>query len=217
MLDPAKRRHVLTDRITAKALSGFSLIELMVVVTIMALMVIMFAPDMATWIANSKVRGAAESLASELRLAQLEALRRNRQAVFALTDDTPALDAAPKDNALNWFVRAVPTPDEGADPGFQTTGLFVHGSQQARLAQVSITGPGLLCFNAMGRPVSPAVSPVGKVSTCAVPGDAVTPVSYTIERSGADRRLDVEVALGGMIRLCDPDKSRADGEADACK
>jgi type IV fimbrial biogenesis protein FimT len=196
---------------------GFSLIELMVVVTIMALMVIMFAPEMATWIANSKVRGTAESLASELRLAQLEALRRNRQAVFALTDDAPALNAAPKDNALNWFVRAVPTPDERADVGFQTTGLYVHGSQQARLAQVNITGPGLLCFNAMGRPVTPAVSPVGTVSTCAVPGDAITPVTYLVERKGADRSLQIEVALGGMIRLCDPDKSRANGEADACQ
>jgi type IV fimbrial biogenesis protein FimT len=202
---------------TALTARGFSLIELMVVVTIMAMMVIMFAPDMATWIANSKVRGTAESLASELRLAQLEALRRNRQAVFALTDDAPALNATPKDNALNWFVRALPTTDESADPGFQTTGLYVHGSTQARQSQVSITGPGLLCFNAMGRPVTPAVSPVGKVSTCAVPGDAITPVTYTVERKGADRTLQIEVALGGLIRLCDPDKSRANGEADACK
>ncbi len=208
---------MLTHRFSRVASKGFTLIELMVVVTIMALMVIMFAPNMATWIANSKVRGTAESLASELRLAQLEAVRRNRQAVFALTDQTPALDALPADNALNWFVRALPTPEESADKGFTATGLYVHGSNQATLAGVKIKGPGLLCFSSMGRPVTPAVSPVGGIVICTVPESAVKPVTYTVTRKGADRNLEVQVALGGLIRLCDPDKSRADGAADACQ
>ncbi len=190
----------------------------MVVVTIMALMVVMFAPDMAVWIANSKVRGTAESLASELRLAQVEALRRNRQAVFALTNDTPAptLDAEPADNALNWFVRALPTAAESAEAGFDAAALYVHGSNQARTAGVGIVGPAMVCFNAVGHPVRAAITPVGGVADCAAPNNAATPVTYTVTRRGADRTLQVQVALGGMIRLCDPAKSRADGQADAC-
>jgi type IV fimbrial biogenesis protein FimT len=190
----------------------------MVVVTIMALMVVMFAPDMAVWIANSKVRGTAESLASELRLAQVEALRRNRQAVFALTNDTPEPtgDAEPAEDALNWFVRALPTAAEAAEAGFDAAALYVHGSNQARAAGVSITGPALLCFNAVGHPVKVAITPVGGVTACKAPDNAVTPVTYTVKRRGADRTLQVQVALGGMIRLCDPAKSRADGQADAC-
>lgn len=198
---------------------GFTLIELMVVVTIMALMVLMFAPDMTVWIANSKVRGTAESLASELRLAQVEALRRNRQAVFALTNDNPAptVDAAPIAGGLNWYVRALPSAPEAAEPGFDPAPLYVHGSNQARMAQVTITGPGLLCFNALGQPVKAPIIPVGAVGVCTTPGNAVTPVTYLVERRGADRKLEVQVALGGMIRLCDPAKSRADGQADACQ
>jgi type IV fimbrial biogenesis protein FimT len=206
-------------RPTAVKAKGFTLIELMVVVTIMALMVVMFAPDMAVWISNSKVRGTAESLASELRLAQVEALRRNRQAVFALTNASldPTVDAAPTANGLNWYVRALPSAPEAAEPGFDPAPLYVHGSNQARTAEVVITGPGLLCFNALGQPTKTPTVPVGAVGVCATPTDAVTPVTYVVERRGADRKLEVQVALGGMIRLCDPAKSRADGQADACR
>jgi type IV fimbrial biogenesis protein FimT len=207
----------LIRRQTDATAKGFTLIELMVVVTIMALMVVMFAPNMAVWIANSKVRGTAESLASEVRLAQVEALRRNRQAVFALTDEAPALDATPADNKLNWFVRALPTPAEAAEAGFDPAPLYVHGSNQAKMAKVTIEGPGLLCFNAVGQPIKTAISPVGKVSDCKVPDDAVKPVTYKVSRTGADRSLQIQVALGGMIRLCDPAKSRSDGQADACE
>lgn len=203
---------------TAPDCKGFSLIELMVVVTIMALMVVFFAPNMASWIANNKVRATAESLASELRLAQVEALRRNRQAVLALSNDTPSLTAVPTDNGLNWYVRALATPDEASDPGFDPKTLYVHGSQQARQAgAMTLNGPGLLCFNSTGRPVGTPMSPVAGVSTCNTPTNAASPVTYTISRAGADRRLAVQVGLGGLIRLCDPDKKRSDGQSDACQ
>jgi type IV fimbrial biogenesis protein FimT len=212
---------VLKQSIRQLANQGFTLIELMVVVSIMALMVVMFAPDMAVWISNSKVRGTAESLASELRLAQVEALRRNRQAVFALTNASPAptVDAAPAANGLNWYVRALPSAPEAAEPGFDATSLYVHGSNQARMAEVRIVGPALVCFSALGQAIKTPNTAVGGVATCTPPVSAVIPVTYTIDRRGADRRLQVQVALGGMIRLCDPDetKSRADGKADACQ
>jgi type IV fimbrial biogenesis protein FimT len=208
---------ILIARPMVKRPRGFTLIELMVVITIMALMVIMFAPNMAVWIANSKMRGTAESLASELRLAQVEALRRNRQAVFALTNAPPALDATPTANGVNWFVRALPTAAELAEASFDPAPLYVHGSNQASLARASIQGPALLCFNAVGQPTRTAGSPVGGVTACAVPANGANPVAYTVTRPGADRQLEVQVALGGMVRLCDPDKSLADGHADACR
>jgi len=210
---------------------GFSLIELMVVITVMAVMLGMLAPNMSTWIANNRVRGTAESLASELRLAQLEALRRNRQVVFALTNGNPSttVTPAPAASGLNWFVRALPLTNtaagvnEASDANFDTAAaaaMFVHGSNQARQALVSITlsDPlaAMLCFNALGRPTGTASSAVGGVTTCAMPTDAATPVTYTIARTGADRSLQVQVSLGGQIRLCDPNKSLAGGQADAC-
>jgi type IV fimbrial biogenesis protein FimT len=94
---------------------------------------------------------------------------------------------------------------------------YVHGSNQARTADVKIEGPAMVCFSALGQPVKSVSYAVGGVTDCTRPADAANPVTYTVTRRGADRNLQVQVALGGMIRLCDPAKSRSDGQADACQ
>ena len=54
---------------------------------VMALLVGLAMPSMSTWIRNSRLRAASDSLQDGLRLAQAEALRRSRQVVFSLTND----------------------------------------------------------------------------------------------------------------------------------
>ena len=68
---------------------GFTLIELMVTITLMGLLLALAAPAMLSWIRNSKIRTTAEGLQSGLRQAQAEALRRSRQVSFSLTDSKP--------------------------------------------------------------------------------------------------------------------------------
>jgi type IV fimbrial biogenesis protein FimT len=56
---------------------GFSLIELMTVVTIIAVTAVLAAPSFAQQLANFRVRGAAEGIVNGLNLARAEAARRN--------------------------------------------------------------------------------------------------------------------------------------------
>src|SRR5688500_2182043 len=122
--------------------AGFSLIELMVTVTILAILLVAAVPGIGAWISNSRVRSVAEGLQNGLRTAQAEALRRNRQVAFALTDATPALGAKPAANGVNWFAQALPlVASEEVDASY-----FVQGSALARQGGVSITGPAVLCF-----------------------------------------------------------------------
>lgn len=70
-------------------IKGFSLVELMVVLTIMSVLLLFAVPEFTVWRANSEVHSIAEALQNDLRQAQAEAVRRNRQVAFVLTNDTP--------------------------------------------------------------------------------------------------------------------------------
>jgi type IV fimbrial biogenesis protein FimT len=63
---------------------GFTLIELMVVVTVVAVGAAIAAPSMRQEIANFGVRSAAESVVNGLNLARAEAVRRNASVTFTL-------------------------------------------------------------------------------------------------------------------------------------
>jgi type IV fimbrial biogenesis protein FimT len=74
-------RSVHTVRSTAR---GFTLIELMVVVTVVAILATMAAPSMREQLANFRVRSAADGLVNGLNVARAEAARRNSPAAFTL-------------------------------------------------------------------------------------------------------------------------------------
>ena len=67
-----KRRH------------GFTLVELMVTISLLAILLALAAPSFSTWIRNAQVRTVSDSLQNGIRLAQAEAIRRHRQVVFFL-------------------------------------------------------------------------------------------------------------------------------------
>lgn len=187
---------------------GFSLVELMVTLVVLAVLLTASLPAIGTWIANARVRSVAEEIQNGLRLAQTEAVRRSRQTVFALTNATPALAATPAINGSNWFVRALPVvASEAADATFLAT-AFATGGSLARQGSVTITGPALICFNTLGRQVSNSSTGLGADCVAGL-------IEYDVTRSGSDRAMRVQANLGGRIRMCDPAKSIAT-QPDGC-
>lgn len=67
---------------------GFSLIELMIGLVIAATLLVLAAPNYAVWAADGQIRAAAESIASGLRYAQAEAIKRNAPVEFVLDPTT---------------------------------------------------------------------------------------------------------------------------------
>lgn len=65
------------DKFLKKSQAGFTLVELMVVVVIMAIMAAIAYPSMSEWIANRRVANRAEQVANLMRFARAEAMRRN--------------------------------------------------------------------------------------------------------------------------------------------
>ena len=59
-----------------------TIIELMIVVAVISILAVMVLPEFKQTIANSQIRGAAESIQNGLQIAKLEAIRRNTNVVF---------------------------------------------------------------------------------------------------------------------------------------
>jgi type IV fimbrial biogenesis protein FimT len=170
------------------SLRGFSIIELMVVLVILALLLAAGTPSFIQWMANSRIRTAAESVQNGLRLAASEAVNRNTQVDFVLTSDAnPTGDPAASATGTGWVVRIQAMPaSELLDSKTATEG--------STSVQVAATDAGT------GNPVSMIrFSGLGRV----VPGDPPVQIAFTNPPNG-NRPLNVTVSIGGRIRMCDP-------------
>jgi type IV fimbrial biogenesis protein FimT len=186
--------------------AGFTLIEMMVTITLMSILTMLAMPSFTTWVANNKVRTVSDSLQNGLRFAQSEALRRSRPMVFSLTSSAaPDKSLSAVDNGGNWSINV---SKSSLDAG----SVFVQAGVLSDVASgVSITGGAAICFNAMGRLAANTDTGVNGAS-CNTDASVFV---YRIDAIGADRPLQVLVGLGGQVRMCDPARKLADSP-DGC-
>jgi type IV fimbrial biogenesis protein FimT len=173
---------------------GFTIIEMVVTIALVAILLRLAIPSFTVWIRNTQMRSVAEALQNGIRNAQSEAVRRNRQVVFALTNNEPIATATltPADNGRNWFIRTVPALAGEASE-------FVQGGSFADTSRgVAIAGVASICFNSQGRMVANADPAIECTATA---------TAYDVTQAGAERRLRITVAVGGQLRMCDPAKN----------
>ena len=186
------------------------MIELIVTVSIFALLVALTVPAMRLWVANTKVRAAADTLQNGIRLAQAEAQRRGRQVVFALTSTpTPVAGFTAVTQGSYWAVQTVPLMTDGTDSAaiIASSGLSTSSGGAVQITAGTAQNQTALCFNSLGRLVANA-TPGPAYATCTTPSAGVNAntqpgFTYIVSAVGADRTLQVEVAMGGQLHLCD--------------
>ena len=87
---------------------GFTVIELVIAVTIAGFLLAAMMPIVGVWMRNTRIRTAAESMSNGLMQARNEAVRRNQPVSFYLVSDTDAVamsDAcALSDSSAGWVV-----------------------------------------------------------------------------------------------------------------
>lgn len=155
------------------------------------------APSAGTWIQNTQLRNAAESVASGINMARLEALKRNQVIGFELSDaNSTAWRVCIYDvlaNACNiaqpdLHVKAATEGGVNARVGAETvlSGLLTA-------LPVGAGVPGMVAFDAFGRLATTAPANIIRV-------DVRNPVMDPLE----ERRLVILIAVGGQVRMCDP-------------
>jgi type IV fimbrial biogenesis protein FimT len=186
---------------------GFSLIEILITLTLLGILLGLAAPSFGEWIRNTQVRTVADSLQNGVRLAQAEAVRRNRQVAFFLTNSTACTNAiAPAAGGAFWSIRTVPLiVSESAE-------VVQCGVVSDVAAAVALAGPTAICFNSMGRQTANASPGLGG-TTCTL--DAAGRSTYDITKT-ASRPLRVVVSMGGQLRLCDPARAQSASALDGC-
>lgn len=201
--------------LSAVAQRGFTLVELLVGITLLAVLLGLGVPAMGTYLQNTKLASTAASYYTGLQTARAEAIRRNVRTELVLTDTAISVGnlgnvVAPAISGRNWVVRAA-----------SGVGNFLaveakagaEGEGSATAAAIQVTGSasapavfdGRIPFNGFGATADGAPYQI----------DISNPAAGTCVRLGGKIRCrTITVSPGGQIASCDP--AAATGDSRAC-
>lgn len=161
-----------------KNTEGFSLIELMVTLALVAILAALAAPSFSAMLANAQIRTGAQSINDGLVLARVEAIRRNARVIFTLGTQSTWGVTNESDTAS---VQSSPVADGSSNILVTTTPV---GATKA-----TFDGRGHLVTN------TDATSSINQV-------DVTVPTSLL--NTALAKNLRINVSSGGAIRLCNP-------------
>ena len=194
---------------------GLSMIEVMIAITLAAILIALGAPSFFTGMQNRQIRTAADAIQNGLQYARTEALRRNRTVKFQLRDGN------------SWTVGCDPVDETVVDgqqncPAVLQQREAAEGSARAQvtpmqLSQVTLTPAGSpvfagdLRFTALGRLTADTL-PGGNIAEYQISN----PTGGTCAADGGEMRcLSIRITASGQIRMCDPAVTAA-GDPRAC-
>jgi type IV fimbrial biogenesis protein FimT len=185
---------------------GFSFIEIVIGLAILGIGIAWAVPNYSMWIQNTQIRTLAESVASGLQMARVEAVRRNGQVEFVLTTSDPTiasedidLSTLGSDTGANWIVRAILPGGGGAtDYGFVTGSVGEAGSARAivKAGDADIAGGrNAVTFDGLGRVLAANDDGSGPIiKICVRPANPTTGI----------RVLEIDIGNAGQVKMCDP-------------
>lgn len=112
----------------AKANQGFTLIELMVAVSVLAVLLALAAPSFADFFDKSRVRGAADSIVTLIATARGDAVKRGRNVTLSMRGNASAWCMGANEAATPALNEAVATST--ACDCTSSSACFVDGSRR---------------------------------------------------------------------------------------
>lgn len=192
--------------ILRKNQQGVTLIELIIGLAIVAILLALAVPNFSTFIANTKIRNAAEAIQNGLSLARVEAVRRNANVQLTLgagTAWTVGCETISADCPATIQAR---TAAEGSSNISVTTSEVVASTNVEAATPVFTSA---LSFNNLGR-VSNATLALGNNALFDISNPAGGACAVV---DGPMRCLRVVVTSGGQVRMCDPKLPSTDPQA----
>jgi type IV fimbrial biogenesis protein FimT len=166
---------------------GFTLVELMITIAVLAVLTMAGLPTFMEMIQNMQLRTAAESIYDGMQVARAEAIRRNAYTQFILGPGT------------GWSVVEINAPKSGA-ACLQTATIQVRsGAEGSEKATVAVTPAG-------GATIT--FTPLGWTTKSCTPLVVDTAIQFNVGSgvldSSQERPLQVRVTANGGIRMCAP-------------
>lgn len=205
---------------------GVSLIELIIGIVVLSLVLALGMPSFSAWVQNAQTRTAAESILNGLQLARNEAVRRNANVRFSLTNgagrvawtvgcvevrnDCPAQiqERLADEGGMNARVGVSTAVPANPVPATQyvtalaigaglSSGESEEGEESEEGGEEEAAGAGVT-FNGVGGIPSNNI------------GTDITRIDVMNAASEEARRLVIIIGAGGSARMCDPKLSLAD-------
>jgi len=178
--------------------TGFTLIEMMITIAVLALLLSFGLPGMATWLQNVQIRNAAETMQSGLQSARAEALRRNELVRFQLVDSLAsgcALNAKGTSFVINLGKDDATGKCDAQESDKDVPQILQKhsGAEGSANAVVEASAPSVQ-FNGLGRISAGGAQMLIDISNA----------SGKCQPDGPMRCLRLTVAPGGDVRMCDP-------------
>jgi type IV fimbrial biogenesis protein FimT len=184
---------------------GLNMIEVMVTITVVAMLIALAAPSFSEWLQNQQIRAASEAILNGLQVARGEAIRRNLAVQTVLAPPTSA-----------WTVceATVQPCDSTTAAGnvIQSRAQEEGGTSNANVAATPAAAVAVT-FSPLGSVVSNFDTPTTPTLTQV---DVSNPVGACIAAGGPMRCLRVVITGGGSVRMCDPTPTVVAPDPRAC-
>jgi len=192
---------------------GFTIVEVMIALTVLGVLIAFGAPGFVEWLQNQQIRAAADATLNGLQAARTEAVRTNQPVRFQfVTDLTSACSRVNDQQNFSWVVSTGdPTGkcDQAANPGDPTNPQIVtsrsgaEGTANAWVTAVWVASPpasGLAAADTVTFP------PLGNVIANADTTPSIVRIDVTNPNIAATSRRNLRVIIngGGSLRMCDP-------------
>jgi type IV fimbrial biogenesis protein FimT len=188
---------LVSEKLTAQSIQkGFTLVELMIAVSILGVLVALALPAYRDMIQNSMIRGTAESIQSGLQQARIEAIRRNARVQFVMPTATNSA----------WTIGCVTATADC--PALITERKNSEGSSSAVTVTRTPAAATTVVFDGLG-------------SVLASPPALTAPFTQLVvdnpNLAAADsRELRINLQSGGNVRICDPNLSSTGTDPRRC-
>lgn len=190
-----------------RSTGGFTLIELMVTIAVLAALLLAVTPVVRDWMLDIEIRNAAESISSGLNRARALAVQRNEPVMFSLVsneaqpgtlDNSCALSAT----SASWVVSLDSPSGKCGQPLGTTTGtrLVERHARGDGSAGVQVEVRDASCQSATGR-TQVVFNGFGRAQADPSP---IRCIVITHPGSSTAHKLHVMLNTGGSVRTCDP-------------
>jgi type IV fimbrial biogenesis protein FimT len=185
---------------------GFTLVEMVVTVAVLALILVIAMPSVAAWQGDTRIRNTADSLQNGLQIARAEAVKRNQDVSFWLVGlaDPAVLDnnCTLVSNSGSWVVslsspvgHCADKPSASAAPKIVVARASGGGVVVEATQAVGKTPASSVVFNGFGRVTN---------------SDAAAVIDVSGLNPDTSVNLRVLVSAGGLARICVPDRNPDD-------